>query len=118
MGNEQSHQDQAKHNKKFLEKINYMSFLDWIVTVMFYTAIHYIDFFLARINVHPHNHTRRGNEVGRRFNENFYNSFRNLEHYCYIARYEPNAWRQQIDKDKIEELKQDLNRIKSHGATF
>jgi len=48
MPNEQSHLDLAKRNETFLQSINSSTFPDWVVTVAFYAALHYIDAFLAR----------------------------------------------------------------------
>jgi uncharacterized protein (UPF0332 family) len=33
--------------------------IDWAVAMLFYSALHYIDAFLAGKNVHPRNHNQR-----------------------------------------------------------
>lgn len=113
-----SHSQQAKHNKEFLNKIKSFDFFDWTVTVMFYTALHYIDFFLAKKNIHPVSHRDRSNIVGRKLGFNIYEKFRELENFCFMARYEPGRWEKEITPEKLKDLEDDLNCIKGQGAAF
>ena len=54
------HINQARHNVRFYTTIDKFTFKDWAATVLFYTALHYIDAFLDQIrNIHPITHKSR-----------------------------------------------------------
>ena len=54
--------------------------IDWAVTILFYSALHYIDAFLAGKNMHPLNHDQRDEEVERNGSiSNIYNDYRRLK---------------------------------------
>jgi hypothetical protein len=63
----EDHLKQARHNSEFYDSIDKSLFPDWAVTVLFYTALHYIDSFLAQIKpppgIHPLKHQVRDNAV-------------------------------------------------------
>jgi len=73
MGSSASHLDKAKHNENFimqLKKIDSFQkpvFPDWIVTAIFYSALHYVDSKLAVVAPplfkHPSNHAERNTAV-------------------------------------------------------
>lgn len=67
------HLSKARNNEKLLinemSSSSYVSYLDWVVTVTFYTALHYVDACLARYAIHPTTHrgrNGRNSEVSRR----------------------------------------------------
>lgn len=67
-----NHLSKAKNNEKMLvnemSSSSYVSYLDWVVTVAFYTALHYVDACLARYAIHPTSHkgrNGRNSEVSR-----------------------------------------------------
>jgi hypothetical protein len=55
------HIGQARHNEQFFSSldINATPFLDWVVNGIFYSAIHYLDSYLANKGKHPGNHQER-----------------------------------------------------------
>lgn len=55
------HLQKAGHNESFVSSFNLDStlFLDWVVTGIFYAALHYVDAYLARNNYHPKFHAQR-----------------------------------------------------------
>lgn len=71
MGSESGHLRKVDHNKTFLELIqavdssSHPKFPDWMVTVAFYIAVHYVDAKLAGLtpSVHPGNHSERNTLV-------------------------------------------------------
>lgn len=44
----QTHLEQARHNEAFLQRIDSDTYSDWVVTVLFYAALHYVDAYLAK----------------------------------------------------------------------
>jgi len=62
MGDSASHIEKAKHNENFIMQIKKIdslkkpAFPDWIVTVIFYSALHYVDSKLAIVAPHPFKH--------------------------------------------------------------
>jgi len=52
------HLDKASHNEQFYGQfdIDTTAFLDWVVTGLFYCALHYIDAYLATKDIHPKKH--------------------------------------------------------------
>ena len=60
------HLFQARWNQDFLNKLiqNNSRFLDWIITVSYYVALHYIDYILSqKLNFHPDSHIERGTKL-------------------------------------------------------
>ena len=54
------HAQQAERNEQFfIRSLSPSSFFDWSVTALFYSALHYVDAYLARLNIHPSSHKDR-----------------------------------------------------------
>jgi len=55
------HRQQALHNYAVYEYLNAspQATTDWQITVLFYAALHYVDAYLANIDVHPRSHEDR-----------------------------------------------------------
>ncbi|HSV14458.1 MAG TPA: hypothetical protein VLI90_09370 [Tepidisphaeraceae bacterium] len=58
MADKQSHINQWKHNRKFISSID-PEFHDWIITAVFYTAVHAVDTLLAHDKVTVTDHEAR-----------------------------------------------------------
>ena len=69
MGNRAGHLEKASHNAGFLKDLTQdeNAFVDWVVTVAFYVALHFVDAALALFNIHPENHQIRNKQVSTRF---------------------------------------------------
>jgi len=65
MPDEKAHSRQSVHNREFIEFLDIGStkYLDWVVTCIFYTAVHLIEGFLARLGAHPESHGHRCNAM-------------------------------------------------------
>lgn len=110
-----AHIEQAKHNKKFLDTIESTTFYDWITTVIFYTALHYTDSFLAAKGVHPLDHSDRLDRVRKGFSKEYYISYKRLYDNSGHARYRPAIWRSTINTARIKLFLDDLQKIRSHS---
>ena len=58
MPDKADHRTRAEHNEFFTKNID-NPFFDWQVTGTFYSALHYVDAYLATKNVHPPTHAVR-----------------------------------------------------------
>ncbi len=107
MPSEAQHIVKAEHNERFFIAISeglqssYGQYHDWVVTVMFYSALHYIDAYLARVwGIHPETHGSRIRSVQRisqlRPVLNYYTalSFGSIE-----ARYHPKRFTEDTFRD-------------------
>jgi len=65
MPGQRAHLAQANRNLRILEQFNFTTcdYLDWLVVIAFYTALHWVDAFLATLGLHPDNHRARNFEV-------------------------------------------------------
>jgi len=65
MPDENAHSRQAVHNQEFVDFLDVYSteYLDWVVTGAFYVAVHVVERFLARHDVHPGSHGVRCNAM-------------------------------------------------------
>lgn len=65
MPQQREHLIQARRNLHILDQFNFTSCacLDWLVILAFYTVLHWVDAFLATLNIHPGNHHERNLEV-------------------------------------------------------
>jgi uncharacterized protein (UPF0332 family) len=59
MPSRDEHLRQAQHNLEFSESLDPGRYSDWIATGLFYSALHYVDAFLATKSIHPGRHDVR-----------------------------------------------------------
>lgn len=77
----------AESNERFAESIAALPtrFPDWEITVLFYSALHYVDAFLSTQGIHPRNHDSRIRSI--RSYINAWEDYRDLYHLSLDARY-------------------------------
>lgn len=64
MPSETQHYEKYKHNKKILDDdILANVYNDWKVTIIFYCAVHIIEKFFSKINMHNESHRKRHSAV-------------------------------------------------------
>jgi len=69
MGDRPSHLRKAAHNTKFLNAVEGFDprsnpkYPDWLVTIAFYIALHYVDARLAKMKMDPQSHLERDSMV-------------------------------------------------------
>jgi len=97
MGGVSQHLRKASHNKNFLERVQTIdpgpSFLypDWLITIAFYIALHFVDAKLARRNIHPQNHQKRIQYVSQFMPSDVANDYFYLYNKSKVARYFPDS---------------------------
>jgi hypothetical protein len=114
MPSESVHRRQAEHNKQFLEwlDLDVTEYLDWAVTVIFYTALHFVEWLLATKGLHSDSHANRHQAMGRVSElKPIWPDYRELETQSRRSRY----LGVQFTRDFVKgELMPKLGRIESH----
>lgn len=107
-----THQQQVAHNEQVSAYLQQAgdTYLDWVVTVLFYTALHLVDQVLAyNAGRHPRNHRQRHAAMSQqRGLAPLYRDYRELEHQSRRSRYEAARFTAQ----EVQQLIGRLNRIK------
>jgi hypothetical protein len=84
------HLEQTRHNRRFFDSLDTDAYSDWAATALFYTALHYLDAFLATLGIHPLRHPDRTREVRARLElREIFDDYRFLKDYSENARYNP-----------------------------
>lgn len=78
----------AEHNEMFVDSFDLDSTLytDWVVTGMFYAALHYVEAYLAMLGEQPEDHRARDSHVKRHIPD-IGKDYRWLKDYSINARY-------------------------------
>ncbi|MBC8228582.1 hypothetical protein H8E77_03420 [bacterium] len=89
MPSERIHRMQAEQNERLAKGLVLLSpqLMDWGITACFYTAIHLVDSYLARLGVHPDNHMEREEWIAYRLRP-IQSEYRILKRYSLRARYD------------------------------
>lgn len=93
MSSESKHIERAENNESFYNQFNLATtpFIDWAITALFYSALHYIDAYLAKYpagGIHPASHGKREKFLAcDNFTQNIYPSYRELRDRSEDARY-------------------------------
>lgn len=61
MANKKDHLNQAKHNEALAEYISTTPYLDWVATLKFYAALHYVQAYFLSLSPpqNPQSHSQR-----------------------------------------------------------
>jgi hypothetical protein len=85
------HERKARHDEQFALQfdLNTTPYRDWVVTALFYAALHYVDAYLAkRWNQHPPKHRTRDSTIGKEVElRKIYNEYALLKNDSINARY-------------------------------
>jgi uncharacterized protein (UPF0332 family) len=111
-----THRQQARHNEEFIAFFDLDStpYLDWVVTAIFYAALHLVDSYLATKGVHLSSHRGRDSLIWTvRDLRPIYSAYRRLKHRSEQARYDAVPF---SNKQVRELLDRDLASIKVHLA--
>lgn len=65
MPDKEQHIDQANHNYQFWNRLNSETtpYLDWVVSAIFYEAVHWVEAFLATKEINSGTHAKRRSAV-------------------------------------------------------
>ncbi len=92
MPNVQAHSRQAQHNRNLLATFDpeQTPYLDWIITITFYTALHRIEAWFATKHQHSVDHSERDDWLSKakELRRNVWPHYKELEYYSRQARYQ------------------------------
>lgn len=107
------HLRRAEQNETFARSLNLdENFnVDWAITLLFYSALHYIDAYFAQKSFHPPNHLGRDAAIGNNPVLDFiYRDYRRLKHRSEKARYEI----ANFHRSQFPSADQRFQRVKDH----
>ncbi len=115
MASQAEHIKKAEHNEAYYLSIKETPYLDWVVNGIFYSALHYIESYLATKGEHPDSHRLRNDiiEADPKLGWRFYTRmYKHLRDDSYEARYNVRIFTSgEIQKEiipKLEAIKQHL----------
>lgn len=121
MASKDAHLKQAAHNESLYSQLVDTQFLDWAVTAIFYSGLHYVDGYLATKSLgpkhaHPPTHDVRTPLVARESNlKHIYSNYRRLKDESEAARYRVKYF----IKGDVEAIKENgFETIKSYLLKF
>jgi hypothetical protein len=104
------HLQKAEGNESFADSIQLtdQAHIDWKLVVLFYTAVHYVEAYLAKsLGAHTRSHTTRDSYVGKEVNlKKVFLSYSHLKFFGYNARYELYGFTAEDVRDAIDDLSQ------------
>lgn len=117
MPSKDAHLRQANHNETFCSQLLSTEFLDWAVTGIFYSALHYVDAYLAIKNIHPSRHYQgRDRWVATESNlRHIWNQYRWLKDKSEAARYDVKHFTPAEAKDLKEN---EFEVLKTHISVY
>ena len=113
----QDHILKAQANEAFALSLDdkRTSNIDWIITALFYSAIHYVEAYLANLNIHPTTHRARDSAIERDLRlKDIFEDYGELKNYSINARY----YMVHFSSADVSYLISCLNRIKSNVASL
>lgn len=118
--NAEEHINKARHNEAFLSQFNLpeSDFLDWAVTVISYTALHYVDALLTNnFAVKPKNHAERSSCIHAQptLRNNIRDDYEDLKNDGIEARYTSKTFTAQ---EITVHILPSLNKIKGYVGKF
>ena len=84
------HQRKAEHDERFVSTFDLTTtpYLDWAITALFYSGLHYIEAYFATRGVHSADHRTRDSAVQRDVNiKQLYSDYSELKNFSINARY-------------------------------
>ena len=116
----EEHANKAVHNEAFLNQFNLPNsdFPDWAVTVISYTALHYVDALLAKsFGFFPKNHGERSSYICRQstLRNNIRNDYEDLKNDGIEARYTSRMF---TAEEITTHILPSLNKIKGYVGQF
>lgn len=114
LANEFEHKFRAENNERLLDKIE-NEFIDWKYIVLYYSALHFADAYLAKrhkiFNIKSHEERRK--KYHSKLSESVFISYKLLENKSQIARYHPEMVNVLSEQDFKNLYEKDFTKIKS-----
>ena len=84
------HVRKAEHDETFVSSLDLNStpYLDWAITALFYSGLHYVEAYFATRGIHSADHRTRDSAIYRDINiRQLYNDYNELKNHSINARY-------------------------------
>jgi len=119
MPDARSHLRQAHHNRNLIEALNPAStpYLDWVVTVAFYGALHHIEAWFASKGFHFEDHVRRDDWLSKakELRRTVWPRYKELEFQSRQARYQCVRFDRGFVQDQLlpmlDEIEREMNSL-------
>lgn len=90
------HLKKAQHNETFVKSFDLDStpFIDWAITGLFYSALHYMEAYFAKQGAHSPDHRTRDSNIHRDGNlRSLFFAYSDLKNFSVNARYTPKQFK-------------------------
>ncbi len=111
------HQRKAEHDERFVSSLDVATtpYLDWAITALFYSGLHYVEAYFATRGVHSADHRTRDSAVQRDVSiKQLYNDYSELKNFSINARYYMVAF----TPDDVRDLQGRLESIRRHITPY
>jgi hypothetical protein len=108
------HLNKAQHDEDFAASLDVDTtpYLDWIITGLFYSALHYVEAYFATLRVHSPDHRTRDSSICRDHKlRAIFADFSELKNFSINARYYDCRFE---PRDVSRNLRPRLERVKTH----
>jgi hypothetical protein len=118
MPSQDEHTRKAVHNKSLFDLLdfNVTQYVDWLITILFYASLHYVDSKLAQLNVHPSTHKEREKYIRKTNLRHIVGEYRLLEDQSRNVRYSDTSDCTHMRQRLKDELIPAFEKIKSEAT--
>jgi hypothetical protein len=105
MPTQPEHLYKAKNNKLCADKMSRdnPTSVGWVLTVLFYSALHYVEAYNAKFNTHFSQHADRNEDMGKNpVLKPIFSNYQELSTYSWNARYKPCGYGEKEIQEAIE----------------
>jgi len=117
MPGKSDHVRKAQHDERFVASFDLDStpYLDWVITALFYSGLHYVEAYFATRSLHSADHRTRDSAVQRDPNlKQLYNDYSELKNFSINARY----YMVQFTAEEVRDLQPRLDAIRRHVSPY
>ena len=112
------HVKKAQHDEQFVSSLDPQTtpYLDWMITGMFYSALHYVEAYFATLSAYSADHRTRDSAIRRNQDiRAIYNDYSELKNFSINARYYLHHF---TPADVTQNLQQHFDHLKAHILPF
>ena len=117
MPSKADHQRKAQHDEQFVSSFDLATtpFLDWVITALFYSGLHYVEAYFATRGLHSADHRTRDSAIQRDVNiKQLYDDYSELKNFSINARY----YMVGFTPDEVRYLQARLEAIRRHVSSY
>jgi len=118
MPQKSEHLKKAQHDEQFVSSLDLQTtpYLDWIITGMFYSSLHYVEAYFATLRAHSPDHRTRDSAIRRDQNiKAVFDDYSELKNFSINARYYLHHF---TPADVTQNLQQRFDHLRAHIRRF